>query len=315
MLLALRSGIPKEINWALERMCRLSHNDQFILRKVPGLADALIEWPEWYVQKGIAEFEQGNIFSIPPAIARRRRHALEAMFILRNCSVNDPNAIYLSTHRRTLLLLKKALDSVQPDSDANSEFLLHVVDLLHSVVLCFQHPVVESLSTNTLIRPLEELTEKSNDRTMIITALRTLTHIITFPQNAVHITSTSPALVVTICYLPLLNDTPLITACLDYLYAHLSSPAMVRAFLHHPNMPGTLKILVALLLQEQQEELTAYDLIHEPIRSAPAVVSSKRQYELSEEELDRISKTNEPERSYEWYATFFHHLSFQLNDY
>lgn len=300
MLLALRSGIPREVNWALERMCRLSHNDQFILKSIPGLTDILVEWPEWYVDKGAEECNYGNVFSPPSAIGRKRRHALEAMFILRNASLNEPNALHLSTHSRTRLLLYNALRRIKADSDANSEFLLHVVDLLHSVVSSNPQPPIESLSPIALIRPLEVLSESSNDRTMIITALRTLTLILSDPQNAMHLTSTSPALRASLRYLPLLVDTALITACLDYLYAHLSHPPMVKAFLLHPSMPSTLKLLATLLLKEQQEEMTSVDLLSEPVRTAPAVAVTKRQSDITAEELDRIAAIAEPERSYEW---------------
>lgn len=323
MLLSLRSGIQKEIDWALERMCRLSHNDQFILRNIPGLVDALVEWPEWYVEQGFKDCRHATLFSPSQAIARRRRHALEATFILRNASLNEPNAQYLTAHRRTLLLLRKALSCITPDSDTEAEFVLHIVDLLHSVVQCVhqqllqlqqqqlsQHQQLQQqqlvqtafkyLTTETLIRPLEELAASSNDRTMIITTLRTLTLIISFSQNAVYITSTSPALSVAIRYLPLLDDTALITPCLDYLYAHLSHPPMVKAFLHNPSMPATLRLLVLLLLREQQEEMTTLDLIQEPIRTAPALVAPRRQCELSEEEFEKIAKVSEPERSYDW---------------
>ena len=123
-----------------------------------------------------------------------------------------------------------------------------------------------------------------------------------------HLTSTSPALFASIRYLPLLVDTALITACLDYLYAHLSHPPMVKAFLLHPSMPSTLKLLVTLLLREQQEEMTTVDLLSEPVRTAPAVAVTKRQSELTTEDLDRITGISEPERSYEWYELTFDHV-------
>ena len=160
-----------------------------------------------------------SIFS-PLASARKLRHALEAIFVLRNGSLNEPNSQHLSIHPRTRLLLYSALRRLKADSDANSEFLFHVVDLLHSVASSRPQPPID-------------LEESPNDRTMIITALRTLTLILSSLQSAVHLTSTSPALFTSIRYLPLLVDTAPITACLDYLYAHLSHPPMVKAFLLH----------------------------------------------------------------------------------
>ena len=302
MLLALRSGIPREVNWALERMCRLSHNDQFILKNIPGLTDILVEWPEWYVQKGAIECNHGNVFPAPPQSVRKRRHALEAMFILRNASLNEPNAQHLASHTRICRLLLNALNALKADSDANAEFLLHVIDLLYSVTSSLAHSPLDNLSTPGFIRPLEELAESSNDRTMIITALRTLTLIFSSPQHAEHLTSTSLALSASIRYLPLLSDTPFLTASLDYLYTYLSHPPMVKAFLFHPSMPSVLKLLVTLLLREQQEEMISVDLLSEPVRTAPAVTVTKRQSELTSEELEKIAGTAEPERSYDWYV-------------
>ncbi|KAF8497701.1 hypothetical protein JB92DRAFT_3125598 [Gautieria morchelliformis] len=109
--------------------------------------------------------------------------------------------------------------------------------------------------------------------------------------NAVYLTSTSPALLASIHYLPLLANTALITASLDYLYAHLSDPPMVKVFLLHPSMPSTLKLLVTLLLKEQQEN-TSHPL-------------SLWQSDKSTEELDRIAGIAEPERSYEWMRSPF----------
>jgi chromatin structure-remodeling complex subunit RSC9 len=78
---------------------------------------------------------------------------------------------------------------------------------------------------------------------------------------------------------------------------------MVKAFLLHPGMPSALKLLVTLILREQEEEIVSIDLLSEPIRTAPALAITRRQCELTSDELDRIAKTTEPERSYEWYET------------
>lgn len=303
MLLSVRSGIPKEVNWALERMCRLSGNDQFILKNIVGLTDALIEWPEWYVARGADLCRMDSIFSMPSTLAQQRRHALEAIFILRNASLNGDNAQFFSTHSRTLRLIHNALHRLKADSDMNSEFLLHIVDLAYSVVLCLpidKPQTGNTFTTSALIAPLEGLIETSNDRAFVITVLRTLTLIISNPRNTNYVTTTSPALHASIRYLPLLSDTPLISSCLDYIYAHVSHGPMVKSFLLLPNMPGLLKILVTLLLNEQHEELVSEELLPEPAKTAPAIAIVKQQCEPTPEELDRIAKLAEPERSSEW---------------
>lgn len=303
MLLSIRSGIPKEVNWALERMCRLSNNDQFLLQNIVGLTDGLVEWPEWYVARGVDLCRMDTIFSMPSTLAQQRRHALEAIFILRNASFYVSNATFLATHPRISRLIHDALHRIKADSDMNTEFLLHVIDLAYSVISQLpndQQAAVNVFSTSTLVAPLEGLIETSNDRALIITVLRTLTLIISNPKNIAHITTTSPALHASIRYLPLLSDTPLISSCLDYIYSHISHGPMVKSFLLLPSMPGLLKLLVTLLLREQHEEMTAVDLLSEPVKTSPAIATVRQQFEPTAEELDRIAKLTEPERSYEW---------------
>ncbi|GJJ09594.1 hypothetical protein Clacol_003817 [Clathrus columnatus] len=308
MLLSLRSGIPKEVNWALERMCRLSNNDQFVLKNIIGLTDALVEWPEWYIARGVDLCHLDSMFSMPSSLSRQKRHALEAIFILRNASLTEPNAQFLATHTRTLHMIRKALHRIKADSDTNSEFLLHVVDLAYSVISCLsidQQQPGGIFSTASLIEPLERIVETSNDRALIITVLRTLTLIISNPKNVSYNTTTSPALHASIRYLPLLSDTPLVSSCLDHIYAHISHAPMVKSFLLLPSMPGLLKVLVTLLLREQQEELETVDLLPEPPKTAPAIVTVRQQCEPTPEELDRIANLAEPERSYEWMRSLF----------
>src|SRR5580658_5940204 len=110
MLLSLRSGIDGEIGWALDRLCRLCDNEQFLLRAIPGLTDALFEWPEWYAKQASQEGSELNIiFSPAPPQDRRKRHALESLFILRNAALNEPNALELASHPRTRPLILMVL--------------------------------------------------------------------------------------------------------------------------------------------------------------------------------------------------------------
>jgi len=46
MVLVLRSGIPEEVDWALDRLLWLCSNEKFLLSAIPGLTDALFSWPE-----------------------------------------------------------------------------------------------------------------------------------------------------------------------------------------------------------------------------------------------------------------------------
>jgi chromatin structure-remodeling complex subunit RSC9 len=300
MLLSLRSGIDSEIAWALERLCRLCDNEQFVLKAIPGLTDVLFEWPEWYAGEGASQTTgAASLFSPPPDQERRCRHALECLFILRNAALNEPNALELSTHPRTQPLIFQTLHNVKVDSDANSEFVLHAIELLQAVAfkvhLSNRTPrlYVEALSK------IEQIAGQSSDRSLIIASLTALTLVYSSPSNLVHISVDSPAFSASIKYLPLFVDKPLVEACLNYLYTHLSHPPMAKAFLLHPNMPSVLKLLVCLLLSEQVEESVLLD-ISGPVQTVPALVTTMRDHELTKEELDDLLPKPEPQRCYDW---------------
>ncbi|KAI0936795.1 hypothetical protein AcV5_004843 [Taiwanofungus camphoratus] len=305
MLLSLRSGIDSEIAWALDRLCRLCNNEQFVLRAIPGLTDALFEWPAWYVEGGSQECARmATLFSLAPDLERKRRHALESLFILRNAAVNDPNAQELSAHHRTRALVLLALHNLKPDSDTNTEFILYIIELLQAVAATLVLPPPDSPVLANPIPPLEEIAGRSSDRSLIIASLTTLYIMLSNPPNMNHLRDDSPALEVAIRVLPLFGDKSLINAALNYLYTHLSYPLMSKAFLLHPKMAGTLKLLVSLLLTEQTEETVSLD-ISGPVHTVPAQTIATKDHELTKEELDRLVPMPEPQRCYEWMKTMF----------
>ncbi|KAI0052511.1 hypothetical protein FA95DRAFT_1553509 [Auriscalpium vulgare] len=304
MLLSLRSGIHSEIAWALDRLCRLCNNDQFFLRTIPGLTDALFEWPEWYIaqsQRPAADLTA--LFSISPAETRMRRHALEAMFVMRNAAVNEANADALVSHKKTVPLILSALHAVKPTTDDNSEFLLHATDLFQHVAPTFILPSRSAPPTSSPLAPLLELVGTSN-RSLIISSLTCLNLLFTNHAVAFHLSSDSPALAASLRYLPLLSDRSLVDACLNYLYAHLSHPTMAKAFLLHRDMPSTLKLLASQIISEQLEENVETEICG-PVATAPAVASATRDHELTEEELNGIISMPEPQRCFEWMRLMF----------
>ena len=134
MVLALCSGIDSEIAWALDRLCRLCNNERFVLKEIPGLTEALFEWPFWYVKDGASEVGgRSQIFSLRREEERWIRHALESMFILRNSAQNAPNSQELVGRRATQELILLALHRLDPDIDHHAEFLLNTVDLLQTI--------------------------------------------------------------------------------------------------------------------------------------------------------------------------------------
>ena len=301
MVLALRSGIDSEVSWALERLCRLCHNEQFILKALPGLTEALVDWPSWYVKGGYLELSgPPNLFATSKDMSLWTRHALECMFILRNASCNPVNAQELVGRRTTQELILLALHRLKPTNDVHVQFLLDIVELLQSISSTSVLPPPDSHVFANPVPPLLELAGTSADRALILSSMETLHLLFSNPPNVVHLSANSPALSAAIRYLPLVNDKPLIAASLNYLYTHLSHPPMTKAFLLSPELKTTLRLLVLVMLAEQ-ELMTVSMEIPGRVYTAPSREDLAGQvHQLTREEFDQLLPVPEPQRCYEW---------------
>ncbi|EPQ60424.1 hypothetical protein GLOTRDRAFT_113062, partial [Gloeophyllum trabeum ATCC 11539] len=304
MLLSLRSGIDSEISWALDRLCRLCNNEQFMLRSIPGLMDALFEWPEWYLEQCEEDKTQyACLFSAPRETQRKRRHGLEALFILRNSAINEPNAVELANYPQTLPMLLQILQKVRPNTDSNTEFLLNAIEILQMIAVDLTFPTMSPAGSNP-IPALERIIGHSTNRSLVIASMVTLNHLLSNPRNSSYLSPESPALGASLQYLSLFVDRPLVDASLNYLYTHLSHYSMAKAFLLHRDMPSTLNLLVSLLLHEQVEETVSLD-ISPPVATIPTTAVAQRDHELTQEELESLVSLPEPNRCYEWMRTMF----------
>ncbi|KAH9081709.1 hypothetical protein EDB83DRAFT_2214457 [Lactarius deliciosus] len=306
MLLSLRSGIPSEIAWAFDRLCRLCNNEQFLFRSIPGLTNTLFEWPEWYVAQSATHLPGlSSLFATPSAEERKRRHGLEALCIMRNAAaVNESNAEELVNHKKATPLILSALHGVRPTTDDNVEFLLYVTDLFQYIAPTYTLPPASAPQITSPLPPLLDLIRRTSNRSLIISSLTCLHLLFSNHVNSSRLTANSPALSTSLLYLPLLSDKILVDVCLNYLYVHLSHPPMAKAFLLHPDMPSALKLLVTQILSEQIVDTVSID-IGGPIHTAPAQAVLIEDHELSKEELDGLIALPEPQRCYEWMKLMF----------
>ena len=302
MSLSLRSGILSEVAWALDRLCRLAHNDHFSFKAYPGLIDGLFDWPEWYVNEGYKEAtDEQELFSPPRDFIAKQRYALESLFILRNGALQEANAQELQNHSHTLSLILNGLHNLDFNKDQHQEALLHIIDIFHGLApnLLINESVPDC--SNPII-PLKKIVSESKNRSLIIGAFNSLNGILSHPGNALHFSRTSESLTAAIRYLPLFMDKVLLESALEHIYIHVAHPATARALLLHPQLASLLKVLSSLILSEQQstEERVTMD-ITPPHRTAPATTAmTARNYEIPAEELNTLGASSEPHRCYEW---------------
>ncbi|KAF8899009.1 hypothetical protein BD779DRAFT_1486582 [Infundibulicybe gibba] len=265
MTLSLRSGIHSEVGWSLDRLCRLCHNEQFQLKSIPGVIDALFEWPEWYATEGFRQTSDADIlFSPPPEQARQRRYALESLFVLRNAALHEQNAFELSNHSHTIPLIMNAFQNLDFDRDENTEFILHIIDLLHVVS---PKLILTPFSTFNPLPYLSKIASQSSNRTSIIASLTATNLILSNASNISNLTSDSSAMTAAIRYLPSCRQT-------------------------------------ADRGQDGLEEKVTLD-VSGSIHTVSSMALGTRDHELTKEEFDGLLQKPEPERCYDWMRTMF----------
>lgn len=302
MLLALRCGLDDEIGWALDRLCRLCNNEQFVLKAIPGMTDALLEWPNWFVNEDYDATDASsiacdNLFRPVSDRERKRRHAQESLFILRNAAFNEPNVHELAAHQGTRILIARALERISPVTDISTDFLLNAIDLLNAIL-----PSIQFASWSEapfVIETLQQLGHETSNRSLIISCLNALTGILSSQTRLSNPAIYSSALDTAVRYLPLFADNTLLDACLEFLNAYTTHPSLLKAFLLHPDMPGVLRVLVSLLIADQVQERVNIDL-GEPMHTIYPVKVYTTLHEIVGEELETLSAKPEPERCYEW---------------
>jgi len=304
MSLSVRSGVHSEISWALDRLCRLAHNEHFAYKSYPGLIDGLFDWPEWYVTEGYKQLSDvGSLFSPPPEFVTQHRYALESLFILRNGALQEANARELQGHSHTLSLILNGLTNLDFRRDENQEALLYIIEIFQT--LASNLLVSETVpDVSNPILPLSRIVALSNNRSLIIAGFTALTGVLSHPGNSFHFTRTGMSLGAAIRYLPLFMDKQLLEPCLEHIYVHVAHPATARAFLLNRDLPSVLRVLCSLILAEQQatEERITLDITpqYQTVNLSSGVTA--RNYTPTQEELEKLANVAEPQRCYDWYA-------------
>ncbi|KAJ8516118.1 hypothetical protein ONZ45_g6537 [Pleurotus djamor] len=297
IVLSLKSGIIKESGWAMDRLCRLGIKDQFRLDGVPGLLEALFEWAEWYPSTGLHDANDG-IFAPDPSANQRRQCSLEALLVLKSACTVEVNAEILAAYPSTLPLISLIIDTLDERYDAHQEFVLYAIELLQAIG---PKIVLSSVCrTRNPVPRLNQIIAQSHNRSIIINGFAALECVLCNPHNASQLNPTAPALDAAVLVLPLFQHDPeLVAASVNYLFAHLSNVKMATSFLLRPDVSRILKLLVVLLLMDQEEETIQQD-ISGAVHTTPSTTIVTRNHALTKEELNSLLEMPEPQRCYEW---------------
>lgn len=300
--MALRSGLPSELDWALTALLQLScQNPQlFQLKRYPDLLSAIVDRIQdaWF-------FTSLDTSKVSPLVNlnlsdeqdRELQMILEAVLILRNASLDPENGQYLAYDSRCREVIEKGL--ALPDSiDIFVEFRLYCIEMAESV--CF-HITPESADT-PLFNAILNIVSTSEDRGFIIPALRALSRLLIRDER--NIVRELPSKVLNhISSFLLVDDDELISAALDFFYQFTSHSSNVSRIVDDDsNLRGTCTTHLVRLLTHRLEEPEA-DYIRLPRRTdKPIPVEPPR---IPDDILEELLTFDEPDRATHWIRTAY----------
>lgn len=268
LVLSIRSGNPVDVDFALERLARISGFDPDLLRftELPGLLVGLIDLVQAFLdtrqrlriqgQLVLDALWQGN----ETQLAHRR--ALEAALVLRNLALEEANHKTLMASVKVLKLILAGLEEgLQEGSEDLGELQVYLLEILE--VLAPHTPLAppqgasglayDKYAATTRLFPTLVALARSKDRALVINAFRCLT--------ALSLNGSSDTVLALVTYesgseprayphpiqtaielLPL-ADAELGTVVLDYIYQHTLLPANAVLFAARPDLLQILRLV------------------------------------------------------------------------
>ncbi|KAF8924407.1 hypothetical protein EDD21DRAFT_7264 [Dissophora ornata] len=300
ILLALKSELPNEIDWAFSRLISLSFEwNEFSLNMIPGLLNELLsfaqpffDWWSSLESKDNEELMDDDLLSMSETHNMER--ILQVFHILRNLSFLDHNTVILTEHAGFRKMLQQGLS--MPPSTLLNELRIYCLDALESLSI---HITLRS-KFDVYLRELHRLLQ-TNDKALILGSLRALTRLAANEQNEKILCDIDPEIIERISQLLLIQDDELIGATLDYLYQFSSFHGDAAVQIAR-NFPGNIvSILVQFLSWGSPKSMPtpvtvdpAQQILHEPYRALHWLQSnfeSNPQAYIYEAELFKLYQT------------------------
>ena len=335
-LMALKCGIPQEVDYALHHLVKISHErgDKYKFEAFPGLLDGLIakvleicslfydvKWEVSYTgEESLPAHCLDGLSGTPDILDRIQKlkqledseylqtaefsHTLlkchEAGLVIRNMSMLEENARHLSEHWPLRDFLSIALNL--PKSDSVIEMKHYALDIAEQVTKYWSLS-----SSDPLYISLIQTVTETTDRGAALAGLRALCRIsMALPESKRSKPVDIPEEMLKILFnWTLVNDDEIVNCCLDFLYQYTFVPENVKSLLSASSQ-GTLS------LEALTKQLGTLLMSHTKLRIQQQTVQTPTDEppvtdipELPREYLDSIMDISEPERSKIWLRACF----------
>ncbi|OZJ06843.1 hypothetical protein BZG36_00181 [Bifiguratus adelaidae] len=243
ILLALKSGLPNEVDWAFNSLVKLSYEcpDNFHLDMIPSLLPAIVKYARQFFDVFVAvgstnampngmldtaglpdrnssemdvddiEYNVLNNKSYQEALER----VLQVFHVIRNFSFLDSSVRILASNDELKKLLISGLGL--PSRSRFMEIKQHCLDVLENI-----SPQILLRSTHEDIYVILSELLYTSDRALILGSVRTLTRLAVNEGNEKVLSNIDINVVQRLYELLLLNDEELLAATLEYFYQYSS---------------------------------------------------------------------------------------------
>ena len=327
----MRSQVPEEQDYALHHLVKISHErgDKYKFDAFPNLAEGLIEYVlgisslfydvKWEICYSDHEEEINvldGISGTPDILqriqslkrvdtsdemeseefSRKLTKILEACLTIRNLSLLEDNAVYLSEMTQLRDFLSIALNL--PNSPIVTELKHYALDISEQVTKYWQMG-----ESDPLYRSLLNQVNNGHDRGAILTSLRAISRISMSLEDTNLLKGVPVSVIKRICEWTLLDDEDLVGACLDFLYQFTAVPDNVRLLLSAADeiaLPSFLGQLTRLLQYHARTEYKKLDATN-----AIKAGSASEIPNVPQDLMDQFLKYEEPDRSNHWLKAVF----------
>lgn len=328
LLLALRSGIPDEVDFALERFLHITllSTGLVLLDNFQGLPTALLDvmdqgnqgWttrPSWAA--AMPSWQQQGM--------QTRRRAVEAATVLRNIALDQRNVPNLMQHQKRLLQVSQKVlqhGTADPSQASTSKDLVEMQICLLETIEAIS-PEIKLQQPYSIISLLSAHTF-SPDRALVLGAFRVLAGFATNTSNTEHNSpafsmradSASPNCITRAIELLPLQDIEITTAVLDLLYSYTQTPSSAATVCERPDLLYLLRLLLSKVsIGGSREDFE----VEPPTDRLARLVKEQKSRELgastatpnsavfkllgtmlSQDELDGLLVLREPKRTVTW---------------
>ena len=330
-LQGLRSQVPEEQDYALHHLVKISHErgDKYKFDAFPNLAEGLIEYVlgisslfydvQWDISYSEDRHELNTLNGIsgtPDILQKiqclrridtpdgmesedfvhRLTKCLEAALTIRNLSLLEDNAIYLSEMPQLRDFLSIALNL--PSVPVATEMKHYALEIAEQITKYWKLNGLDPLYQSLLMQ-----VDEGQDRGAILTALRAISRISMNLEVTNLLTNVPPSVIKRICEWVLLEDEELVGACLDFFYQFTAVPENL-AFLLRPDNHIAIGSFLAQLTRLLQHNATTQYTKTIATRAVPVAAATEIP-NVPSELVQYFLEFEEPKRSNEWLKAVF----------